>query len=545
MVEKEKQALTQQEQLVQGTAWLTAGNFISRLLGALYIIPWYAWMGKAAPEANALFGMGYEIYALFLLIATVGIPVAVAKQIAKYNTLGQLELSFYLVRKVLQLMLLLGFLFAGLMFGLAPVLADMSGGGQALIPVMRSLTLAVLVFPSMSVLRGFFQGFNKLYPSAISQVAEQLVRVIWMLLTAFFIMKMGSKNYIEAVTQSTFAAFVGMLASLATLFYFLWREGQLYSLFHSSPDKVSLSTKDLLLETVKEAIPFIIMGSAIQIFRLIDQMTYINTMSLFTDFSQKDLTVQFAYFASNPGKLTMIIISVATSISATSIPLLTASFIKKNRRETAALVIDNLVMLMLVLTPAIIGSMVLAKPLYEVFYGQVDDLALSLFVASLLQTLIVSLYTVLSPILQAFFETRRSILYFVYGLGAKILLQIPFIYLFQAYGPIWSTALGLLVPIVLTYYRIQKVTSFNRRLLMKQILLINLMTMGMFCVIAPVTVAIYLVVAPAGRWSSLLVIALIGGLGILVYAYLALKTRLLDKIIGQKAQALRQTLHIS
>ncbi|MBW1571118.1 polysaccharide biosynthesis protein, partial [Streptococcus sp. SPC0] len=57
--------VSQQEQMVKGTAWLTAGNFISRLLGAIYIIPWYAWMGKHAAEANALFGMGYEIYALF------------------------------------------------------------------------------------------------------------------------------------------------------------------------------------------------------------------------------------------------------------------------------------------------------------------------------------------------------------------------------------------------------------------------------------------------------------------------------------------------
>lgn len=48
--------VSQQEQMVKGTAWLTAGNFISRLLGAIYIIPWYAWMGKHAAEANAYLG---------------------------------------------------------------------------------------------------------------------------------------------------------------------------------------------------------------------------------------------------------------------------------------------------------------------------------------------------------------------------------------------------------------------------------------------------------------------------------------------------------
>ena len=59
---------TQQQQMLRGTAWMTASNIISRLLGALYIIPWYAWMGKQGDQANALFGQGYNIYALFLLI---------------------------------------------------------------------------------------------------------------------------------------------------------------------------------------------------------------------------------------------------------------------------------------------------------------------------------------------------------------------------------------------------------------------------------------------------------------------------------------------
>ena len=52
----------QQAQMLRGTAWMTASNFISRLLGAAYIIPWYIWMGKYGPQANGLFTMGYNIY---------------------------------------------------------------------------------------------------------------------------------------------------------------------------------------------------------------------------------------------------------------------------------------------------------------------------------------------------------------------------------------------------------------------------------------------------------------------------------------------------
>ncbi len=52
--------LTPQEKMARGSAWMTASNIISRLLGAVYIIPWYAWMGENAKAANGLFNMGYN-----------------------------------------------------------------------------------------------------------------------------------------------------------------------------------------------------------------------------------------------------------------------------------------------------------------------------------------------------------------------------------------------------------------------------------------------------------------------------------------------------
>ena len=97
----------------------------------------------------------------------------------------------------------------------------------------------------------------------MSQIAEQVIRVIWMLLATFIIMKLGSKDYLSAVTQSTFAAFVGMVASFAVLLYFLYKEGLLQKVFETR-DKID--SKSLLVDTIKEAIPFILTGSAIQLF---------------------------------------------------------------------------------------------------------------------------------------------------------------------------------------------------------------------------------------------------------------------------------------
>ncbi|WP_307976014.1 polysaccharide biosynthesis protein [uncultured Streptococcus sp.] len=542
---KEENKMSQQEQMVKGTAWLTAGNFISRLLGAVYIIPWYAWMGKHAAEANALFGMGYEIYALFLLISTVGIPVAVAKQVSKYNTLGSPQKATYLVRKILHFMLLLGAIFAVIMYVGSPLFASLSRGGKELVPVLRSLTLAVLVFPSMSVLRGFFQGFNNLKPYAMSQVAEQVIRVIWMLLTAFFIMKLGSGDYISAVTQSTFAAFIGMFASIAVLVYFLGRYGLLGVLVGREPEGIEVDTKEILVETVKEAIPFIITGSAIQIFKLFDQFTFGNTMALFTNYSNAELKVMFAYFSSNPGKVTMILISVATAIAGVGIPLLTENFVKNDRVAAGRLVINNLQMLLMFLLPAITGAVILAKPLYTVFYGLPQGQALGLFVTSLLQTVILSLYTVLGPMLQALFENRKAMIYFGYGVLAKMVLQVPSIYLFHAYGPILSTAIALLLPIVLMYLEIQKITGFKRRTLRRTSLLVLILTVVMTIFVVLVNWGLSFVIADSNRWTSIFYLIVVGGVGVAVYGVLALKTRLIDKMLGARAQSLRNKLHIS
>ena len=535
----------QQAQMLRGTVWLTASNFISRLLGAAYIIPWYIWMGKHGAEANGLFTMGYNIYAWFLLISTAGVPVAVAKQVAKYNTKGQEEHSFAMIRGFLKFMSLLGLVFAIIMYLLSPVFANLSGGGKDLIPVMQSLSWAVLIFPSMSVIRGFFQGHNNLKPYAISQIAEQVIRVIWMLLTAYFIMKVGSGDYVEAVTQSTFAAFIGMGASLLVLLYYLWKTGLLQHIIHRPESDNEIDTKALLWDTIREAIPFIVTGSAIQLFQIIDQMTYSNVMSWFTNFSRSELLVQFSYFSANPNKITMILIAVATSIGGVGIPLLTENYVKGDFRAAGKLVQDNLTMLVAFLLPATIGAVAIAEPLYTVFYGKPDSLALGLFILAMLQTIILGLYTVLSPMIQALFQNRKAILYFGYGVLVKLILQVPFIYFFKAYVPLLSTTIGLMIPIVLMYKEIHVVTKFNRKTVFKRSLLTAILTFIMLVVVLLSALILGFVFKPNGRVTSMIYVAVIGGVGIIVYGGLGLRLRFLDRFIGSKAASLRNKFHIS
>ncbi|HFI0451616.1 TPA: oligosaccharide flippase family protein [Streptococcus suis] len=534
----------EQETMVRGMAWLTAGNFLSRLLGVAYIIPWYIWLGEHRAEANALFSMGYQIYANFLLISTAGLPVAIAKQVAKYNVLGKEDVSLYIVREFFKLMLVFGAVFAGIMYFSAPWLAEASGSKEKLIPVMYSLVPPLFIFPAMSILRGFFQGHHDMKPYAISQLAEQLVRVIWILASTYIIMNLGSGNYLDAVVQSTFAAFIGMIASVAVLVWALWKQGFLVKLFHARKHKISINTSQLIMETIKDAVPIIILGLTIQLLQFIDQVTFIKVMEKITNHSNSELLELYSYMAANPNKITMMIIGISQSLASVAIPLITEKFVQRDLKSASKLVADNLQLLFIFMIPAIVGTVLLARPLYSVFYGASENIAITLFIWNLFLILPLGLYSVISVVLQSIFENRRGIYYFIVGMLIKIMLQIPMIYMFKVYGTFISTIIGLGTMIYLFYRRVDYVLDIDKKVVIKDIVTISWISVIMGIVVLLSELILNLFIPVTGYVSSFIHLLISGGLGIVIFVFLTLITRQIDRLIGSRAQKLRKRLKL-
>ncbi|HEM6190576.1 TPA: polysaccharide biosynthesis protein [Streptococcus suis] len=534
----------EQETMVRGMAWLTAGNFLSRLLGVAYIIPWYIWLGEHRAEANALFSMGYQIYANFLLISTAGLPVAIAKQVAKYNVLGKEDVSLYIVREFFKLMLVFGAVFAGIMYFSAPWLAEASGSKEKLIPVMYSLVPPLFIFPAMSILRGFFQGHHDMKPYAISQLAEQLVRVVWILASTYIIMNLGSGNYLDAVVQSTFAAFIGMIASVAVLVWALWKQGFLVKLIHARKHKISINTSQLIMETIKDAVPIIILGLTIQLLQFIDQVTFIKVMEKITNYSNSELLELYSYMAANPNKITMMIIGISQSLASVAIPLITEKFVQRDLKSASKLVADNLQLLFIFMIPAIVGTVLLARPLYSVFYGASENIAITLFIWNLFLILPLGLYSVISVVLQSIFENRRGIYYFIVGMLIKIILQIPMIYMFKVYGTFISTIIGLGTMIYLFYRRVDYVLDIDKKAVIKDIVTISWISVIMGIVVLLSELILNLFIPVTGYVSSFIHLLISGGLGIVIFVFLTLITRQIDRLIGSRAQKLRKRLKL-
>ncbi|HCT95659.1 MULTISPECIES: polysaccharide biosynthesis protein [Vagococcus] len=538
----ETKTLNSQEKMVRGSIWMTIGSFVSRLLGAAYIIPWYIWMGEHAKVANNLFTKGYNIYALFLMISTAGIPAAIAKQISHYNSLNEYQISKRLFKRALTMMAIFGVVCASVMYFGAPILA---GGNEKLIPTMRSLSIAILIFPVMSTLRGFFQGNHDMMPSALSQIVEQIARVIYMLVATYTIMQVMKGDYVKAVTHSTFAAFIGALAALGLLSWFYFRYNKTFKILEAqSANQVEVPQNELMLNIIKEAIPFIIIGSAITFFKIFDQYTFEPILKSLTNFSDVQVGELFTLFSANPDKLTMITISLATSIAVTSLPLVTEAFTVKDRVGLAKLVSDNIQLFFFVMLPSTFGMIVLAYPLNTMFY-EADALGTSLLVEAALVGIVLGFYIITSTTLQGLYGNQIAIRILGVGFLIKVLLQYPAIWLFESYGPLLATGIAFLIAALLNVREIYHLTQFDRGLTARRTLLIFIITLVMTLVAWLTRQGLYLLLSPTRKFQAFLIILLVAVIGIALYGYITLKIRLADKLLGPKVAKLRTRFHIN
>ncbi|MBA1394805.1 polysaccharide biosynthesis protein, partial [Lactobacillus sp. XV13L] len=153
-------------------------------------------------------------------------------------------------------------------------------------------------------------------------------------------------------------------------------------------------------------------------------------------------------FALNANKLIMIIVSLASAMAVTAIPLLSAAHAKHDFRAISAQVGNTLDLFLFVMIPAAFGMAAIATPVYTIFYGY-DQLGANVLYLSSFTAITLGLFTVLMAILQGLSENGLAIKYLILGLAFKLLAQYPMIYVFKVFGPLVATNLGMLAIIFL------------------------------------------------------------------------------------------------
>ncbi|EKB56938.1 polysaccharide biosynthesis C-terminal domain-containing protein [Falseniella ignava] len=545
IAEEVDESLHDKRSIVGGATWLTMGSVFSRIIGALYIIPWASMFGESYTKVNILYSIGYKPYALFLAIATAGFPSAIAKQMSYFHAHNEYKVANKLFKNSLYIMIGTGIVSALILFITAPWIASMSAtqNVDAATTVIRSLTPALLILPGMSLLRGYFQGFNDMKQTAISQILEQLARVAYLLVATYAILKIQQGEPTTAVVHSTFAAFIGAILSLGYLLFEYFRyKPQTDKLMSQSSNKIDIDFNESMTLVLKDSIPFILLGSGIIIAQFIDQLSFGQILSRTSSLMFSEISQLYGLMSLDIDKLVMIIISVAVALASSLVPTITSYYAKRNLEGTSEMVTHIMSIFFIVMLPAALGMAAIANNLYFFFFEYGIEAGPNLLVTGAISSVILGLYTVLSTILQSMNQRRLAVRYLLVGLLVKLVVQFPMVALLKAHGALIATMIGFTVTSTLSWIAISKKLKINYDVLLTNMVRIFIASITMTVAAVLWNQLVNVLIPGDGRWMLLIKIMIVVFVSVVIYVIALGLLNLLHIILGNRYQKLQDEM---
>ena len=198
---------------LKGAAWIAAGGFIAKVIGAVYRIPLTNLIGG---RGLGLYQLVYPVYCLLLTVSAIGIPSSIAKLTAEKVARGENDRAVF--KTAMKLFLWIGLAGSILMGAIAPFLSRAQGSEEVLTGYFV-LSPSVLLVSAISVFRGWFQGRNRMFPTALSEVIEQTVKVGFGLLFAYLF----KDNVIKAVVMLLLSVTLSELVTLLVMWILFQR----------------------------------------------------------------------------------------------------------------------------------------------------------------------------------------------------------------------------------------------------------------------------------------------------------------------------------
>lgn len=525
---------------IQGAFIATLGIVISKILGIIYVIPFYAIIGD---QGGALYGYAYNIYSIFLGISQAGLPLAMSKLISEYNTLGYYETKEKIYKVGKTFLNILGVICFLILFIFAPQIADLIIGGvtdgnspEDIIFVIRIISTAILVVPILSVSRGYLQGHKFITPTPVSQIIEQIVRVLIIVIGSYLMLRVFNFPLRTAVGCAVFAATVGAICSYLYIYVKIKKNKEQFNV-KSIKKEPNLSTKKILKMLIIYAIPFVMIDLFRSIYNSVDVITLVKSLVNNFGYHTKDAETVMSVISTWGLKLNMIIISVVSGIMTSLIPNLTSSFVSGDMKDVNRKINQTLQIILCISLPMTIGLSFITTPVWNVFYGSstYGEITYRYLVFVAFAT---TLFTATTTTMQLLKEYKMVFFTLIIGLLIKSALNIPLMYLFNNlgiypfYGAITATILGFVTSAIISTIHIKRKFNIDYKTTMLEAKNIIFGVILMLAVMFAMTYIIPLKVK--GRLLSFVIAviyALIGGSVYLIYTY---KTKTLENVFGKK-----------
>ena len=447
-------AQEKKQSFMKGAAILSASTLLVKILGLLFSIPL---ANIIEPSAMSYFYTAYDIFAVFLMLSTAGLPIAVSRMVGTAYAQGRKREADRVFAVAFWLFFSIGLLGTLLMVFFSDQIAGFYNNPRASYTIV-ALAPTLFFLSIMSALRGYFQGRSNMTPTAISQSIEAITKVIIGVGLAVFILRQYDSHMwaaVGAIVGVSVSAFLGMLYLVFAKIRQKRRDREALS----QDDSPMRSRKELLILLTRFAVPITLGSCFLSVLDSVDSaviMDRLQNAAGFTQEASESLRAMLGHarkFFDLPGAF---VIPIANSL----LPALSGAIASKDRRSVDLISSVSMRVTLLISIPASVGMAIFAEPICGLLLaGRPETAAATAPLLSMLSVAIAfnaTLYTG-NAILQSFGRPVIPVLNMAAGGIIKIALSyalagIPEI---NAMGSAISTAAAYFVMMVLNFIAIK------------------------------------------------------------------------------------------
>jgi polysaccharide transporter, PST family len=435
---------------VRGAMLLAGAAMFSKFLGSIYTIVLQNIIGD---HGMGLFQMAYPIYATLLAVATAGFPVAISKLVAEEVANGNLHAARHVLRVSALLLSLGGIIAFFVLYAFAPEWAVIAGDPDS-VTAIRAISPALLIVPLLSAIRGYFQGFQWMDPTAYSQVLEQIVRVATIIGLSLYFVHVGFSERVSAA-GAAFGAVTGAFMGLLAVFYY-WRKSNRYVPRTADTTRpFGPVTKKLIYY----ALPISIGALVVPLMHNVDVITVVNLLKGVGE-GQELATTQFGLLSGRAFKLMMLPTTLAAGIGIAVMPAISEAFTLNNRAMVSRRIDMAIRLTVLLALPAAAGLVLAARPIDVALFTDVAGVG-AIQVLSL-AILFASLQTTTAALLQGAGWIYRPVIYLFVSCLVKLAANFIFVPRYGIAGAALGTVLSYFVAVTLNFRAVQSL--FGERL---------------------------------------------------------------------------------
>ncbi len=419
-----------------GVAVLALANLFVKVFGFLYKVPLNRILGDEMANVNA----AYSVYTLLYMISTAGIPVAVSLLVSRSRAEGRPLTLSRVFSLSLGFLAALGALGSGAMLLFAGPIANGNSGGDSYLCLV-AIAPALFFVCLSSVFRGYFQGFGRMTPTAVSGIIEAFGKMLLGLLLVGAVLRLGGDRPLAAA-YSVLAITLGIALGTLYLFVTYTRYRRMGILSVAGEESIAPKSTPLLRELARIAFPIALSAGVMSSASLLDAQMM--RPLLFEYYGSAELAkAVFSDYSTGAVTLFNMPAVLVYPIASAIVPYITEARTRGDLSLAKRYATSSLRTASLISLPAALGMSVLSRPiLAAVFVGDSDMaahaggalaiLALSVFPLALL--------AVTNSLLQSFGRQGLPVL----SMSAGLLVKIAVLFLLTpAVGPL-AAPLGTL-----------------------------------------------------------------------------------------------------